>query len=237
MSLRKTFHWCGYEWLTQERWGQIHKEKRQAYYDKNSVILRPDGSISLLTQWKPKILEIDGKKVKSINAVGLISCLKHFTWGRFEIKARLPEGRWLWPAFWLWAWGDWPPEIDIFEAYSSKHFGYFRPSINNPSLYNIESNVHTRGNYVHTPPARDHWIGFKSPNKTHMIYALEWRKDSLKFFYNDKLVRTVTNKSTMDYLNEYSMNLVINNMIRNVAPKGHTEYSDFNIKYFTYTKY
>lgn len=228
-------NWCGYEWLTQERWGQIHKNKTQAWYDESAVIKMPDGSIKLLTQYNPKEFTIDEEKVLSPNGVGLISCTERFGWGRFEIEAKLPKGQYLWPAFWMWGWENWPPEIDIFEGYSSKYFGYFRPSINNFSLWNVESNVHTRG--VPAPPARDHWMGFKDPSDHFMVYALEWKPEELRFFYNDRLVRVVDDPYVTSYLNEYNMNLIINNMIRNKAPEGFVEESSFDVKYFKYEKY
>lgn len=45
-----------------------------------------------------------------------------FKYGRVEIKAKLPKGKWIWPALWLLPkhsiYGNWPAsgEIDIMES-------------------------------------------------------------------------------------------------------------------------
>lgn len=233
-----TIHWCGYEWITQERWGQVHPAKLQCWYDPSCVIEEKDGSISLLTRPNPKTFKIEGENKTVPCGTGLISCTEKFGFGRYEIEARLPFGKWLWPAFWMWGWGDWPPEIDVFEGSTYKESSYFDISLDSLSLWKVISNVHvdeTETNY--NPPPKAHWLGWVSPAKRYIKYAVEWRRDSIKFFYDDRHVYTVKNKSVMDFYSKYKMNVIINNAIKKYAPKGHTEFSIFNIKYFKYEKY
>lgn len=45
---------------------------------------------------------------------GMLLSRRRFLYGRFEVRARLPRGRGLWPAHWLWADHD-APELDIME--------------------------------------------------------------------------------------------------------------------------
>ena len=35
--MKDRFQWSGYEWITQERWGQIHPNKSFCWYDPSAV--------------------------------------------------------------------------------------------------------------------------------------------------------------------------------------------------------
>ena len=120
----KTIDWSGYTWLTKERWGRLHKDKPYCWYDPSAVQIGIDDRLVLKTHYNPK--EFEEYNLRPKIGVGLISCTKEFGPGTFEIEAKLPYGKNLWPAFWLWSWDTWPPEIDIFEGYSKKHPNYSR---------------------------------------------------------------------------------------------------------------
>lgn len=72
------------------------------------------------------------QKVTSFGATysyssGLIQNSKSFSqqYGYFEIRARVPAGQGLWPAFWMLANnGSWPPEIDVVELIDTMYTSY-----------------------------------------------------------------------------------------------------------------
>ncbi len=96
-----------------------------------------------------------------------------WTYGKVEVKAKLPAGRGVWPAIWMlptdWAYGGWPKsgEIDIME-----NVGY-----NPDSLF---ATVHTQ--------SYNHAIGTNKTSGVKMadlstafhVYTMEWTKDEIK---------------------------------------------------------
>lgn len=131
--------------------------------------------------------EFEGKKYTSAR---LISKGKgDWLYGRMEIKAKLPEGRGLWPAIWMlptdWAYGDWPAsgEIDIME-----NVGY--------DPWVIVASAHTQSYY--------HVIGTQKSNKMTVtdcytnfhVYALEWEDDEYRVYVDDTLYFTFKNEGT-----------------------------------------
>jgi len=103
-----------------------------------------------------------------------------WTYGYFEIKAKLPEGVGTWPAIWMMPsfekYGGWPRsgEIDIME-----HVG-FEQNV-------IHSSVHTQ--------AFNHKIGthktnldtFSRVSKKYHVYAMEWDPEYIQWFIDGEL--------------------------------------------------
>ncbi|HKM94006.1 MAG TPA: glycoside hydrolase family 16 protein [Prolixibacteraceae bacterium] len=104
-------------------------------------------------------------------------------YGRFEIRAKLPDGRGLWPAIWMlptdWEYGGWPQsgEIDIMENVG------FDP-------FTIISSVHTSdyNHRIHTEKNNKTTIN-DNRNEFH-IYGIEWDKTSIKAFVDDQVYFT-----------------------------------------------
>jgi len=234
--MSKIIEWSGYKWLTQERWGQVHKDKPYCWYDPSAVEITLKNYLNLKTQYNPKEFKELGIRPKV--GVGLVSCATEFGPGIFEIKAKLPYGKNLWPAFWMWSWDSWPPEIDIFEGYSHKKPNYHRFNWNKPwACRHIDTNVHysEEGKNKMWGP-KSHFMGFKDPTKHFLKYKLNWSLDSLKFYYNDRLVRVVSDPVVMKQVNNTKMNVVINNHVTQDMPYSEIPLSNFTIKYFKYEK-
>jgi beta-glucanase (GH16 family) len=129
---------------------------------------------------------------KSYTSARLVSKNKgDWTYGKFVIRAKLPQGRGTWPAIWMLATNQtygstyWPDngEIDIME-----HVGY------DPNV--VHSTMHTK--------SFNHGIGTqKSANMlvpTAMTefhdYAVEWTQFEIKAYIDNKLFFTFFNNST-----------------------------------------
>ena len=104
-----------------------------------------------------------------------------WTYGRFEIKARVPRGRGTWPAIWMlptvWDLGDgsWPDngEIDIME-----HVGHDHGV--------VHASLHTRD---HQWPKNTQLSGrtdVPTVSDQFHVYALEWEKDEIRMYVDDR---------------------------------------------------
>jgi len=112
----------------------------------------------------------------SVNTLGK----REFSYGRIEVRAKIPTGVGSWPAIWMMGidipQAGWPEcgEIDIME-----NVGY------EPDT--IYATVHTPGS-VHDPGkvVKGGQITIPAPYADFHVYAVEWRSDRLDFFVDDQ---------------------------------------------------
>lgn len=114
---------------------------------------------------------------------GLITTRYSFyqRYGYFEIRAKLPRGRGLWPAFWLLpVSGAWPPELDVFEHLGRDpdriHIGY---ATRGPRPDGKPGRA-GEGRYVEAPGATE---GFHT-------YGVSWQPERLRFYVDDREVQS-----------------------------------------------
>jgi len=99
-------------------------------------------------------------------------------YGRVEVKARIPKGVGSWPAIWMLASTNplvWPDdgEIDIME-----HVGYDQG--------NIHASIHTK-DYNHViNTQKTAIVNVPDCSEQFHVYALDWTKDSIKIFVDDR---------------------------------------------------
>jgi beta-glucanase (GH16 family) len=112
-----------------------------------------------------------------------------WTYGRIEVRAKLPAGRGTWPAIWTLGTNirqaGWPScgEIDIME------FVGFKPGI-------IHGNIHTRkyNHVMHTGKGSE--LAVADASDAFHVYAIEWDAQQIDFFVDDRKYFTFHNEGT-----------------------------------------
>lgn len=110
---------------------------------------------------------------------GIITTQPSFSqlYGYFEIRAQIPGGKGVWPAFWLLpADGTWPPEIDVVE------------SVGDPSTVYTATHSNARapqGGTAHIAPGEFH------------TFAVSWDPSNVIFYVDGRQIEEQTTPSDM----------------------------------------
>lgn len=152
-------------------WGN---NELQWYTDREENLYLQDGMLHIRALEEEFITaDYTSARIRSINKAD-------FTYGRFEARAKMPEGQGLWPAIWMMptdeVYGEWPRsgEIDIMEylghennvAYGSVHYRAGENNRFRTGTYNLPE-----GNFS------DEFHEF----------AIEWAPGVIRFYVNDVL--------------------------------------------------
>ncbi|HEV8015342.1 MAG TPA: glycoside hydrolase family 16 protein [Stellaceae bacterium] len=96
------------------------------------------------------------------------------TYGFFEMRAELPAGQGLWPAFWLLPEnGSWPPEIDAMEMLG-----------NNPTVYYTSVHSGTADNEVNAGQANS----VADTSTSFHSYGVDWEPNFITYYFDGKQV-------------------------------------------------
>ncbi len=154
-------------------WGNEELE----YYTDNANNIRVTGGNLVL---EARAQNIGGS---SFSSGKILSRNKaYWTYGRFEARMRMPQGRGLWPAFWMLPEiGNWPTtgEIDIMEYRGDM------PDRTSGTLH-----------YGNLWP-QNQWDGTDLHHSSSLvndfnIYAVEWDANEIRWYLNDRLFKIVT---------------------------------------------
>jgi beta-glucanase (GH16 family) len=149
----------------------LEKNHEAQYYSPNNAYLE-NGCLVLKSERK-KV----GKRPYTsalVETTGLFS----LTYGRVEVRAKLPGGQGIWPAHWLMPEDNsWPPEIDMMEL-----LGHDPTRVYMHLHYGEDWQSH-----------RSTGESFRGPNFTEdfHVFAVEWEKDEIRWFIDGMLRHTV----------------------------------------------
>ena len=158
----------------------------QEYYSDSSVGTDPFS----LQNGALDITATPGGPAKDIS--GLITTEQSFsqTYGYFEIRAELPQGQGMWPAFWLLPTDkSWPPELDPLEAFGAPNANG-EGGANQVHVGMISTNSSQDGGGWQTVPANI-YTGYHT-------YGVDWEKDFVTYYFDGKEIAQFKTPSDMD---------------------------------------
>jgi beta-glucanase (GH16 family) len=184
----------GTKWATLPYHGsRYHPDNKFIYWGENNIEFTQN-SIKLIA--RKEITKIDS--IELPYTIGWIENMwvMDQLYGYFEIRCKMPEGKGMWPAFWLVSRHSWPPEVDIFEIYTSK----------NPRI--LESNIHYLVDGRHLSKMKKTKI--PDPREDFHIYGFEWQPELMIWYFDYQPIRRQVIKP--EWFN-HPMHIAINTMI------------------------
>lgn len=114
-----------------------------------------------------------------------------WTYGRFEIRAKLPYGQGLWPAIWMlpsdWEYGGWPAsgEIDIMELLGHQP-------------YKVYGTIHYGTSANHQSSGSSYQLPSSTFSADYHVFAMEWDSTGMSWFVDGNKYYSVTKGKPFD---------------------------------------
>lgn len=168
-------------------------QERQCYTDSPDNAYVSDGSLKIVALPAPEGAEqpYTSARLNSKNKAD-------FTYGRIEVRAKMPSGQGSWPAIWMLStdevYGGWPKsgEIDIVEAVNlgaMNENGEPETRVHGTLHYGRDApNNSSSGKAYALPDGASPADGFNT-------YAIEWQEGEIRWYVNDYLYQTQTESS------------------------------------------
>lgn len=173
------------KWAKEENNYGGGNNERQAYRTDPKYCFTKDGFLNLAVFRDPHTTS-DGKTQPYSSARIRTQKRGEWTYGRFEVRAKMPKGQGIWPAVWMlptdskyggWAAGG---EIDILESRGS-------------SVHETTGALHFGGEWPHnTYLAHSYEFPAKDASQEFHVYALEWSANEIKWFVDGELSKKRT---------------------------------------------
>jgi len=179
------------KWKTTDYWNNrtLSGNGEQEWYSDtasngyNPFSVSADGVLTITAEPTPAGIYSNGLPYVS----GEITTAQHYyqQYGYFELRAQLPAGKGLWPAFWMLpSNGSWPPEYDIFEV-----LGHDTDSIYQTSHWKGSAGDHRSAGANYAAQV-DSATGFHT-------YGFEWDAKEVKWYVDGVLTQTQINRVNM----------------------------------------
>ena len=162
-------------------------------------------------------LVITAKNEKFLNrnyTSGRVESKKKFTYGVFEMRAKLPrQGRGVWPAFWLFAYDlPWPKqygEIDIME-----NVGWRPNRIDGVTWSTLNGSLNKTNNLINNLVKTVNSIQLNNTDDSFHIYTLDWNENRV-ILYADGIefnrFNRIDNEQTWIFDRQFT--LILNNAV------------------------
>ena len=204
----------GLHWHPQMEGGRIiHPQHPYEWYSDD--VITPNGdSLELMFRNNPRDIFYDGVMYHPTIERAMFRTEEAFDYGTFSADIKLPKGKNITCALWMSGEGNWPPEIDICEAWNKRNT-YLRLF-----SWSTTTNFHYRDamlNKTHIGSKNISWSKMGDPSKNFHNYKVRWEYDRITFFVDGKAVRDIQGDLCEAMVNNlttprkgHKMNIILN---------------------------